>query len=223
MRGSIHLVATTLALAAGAGSARAGDVELPGGGSAAFRARMTDWSAPDAPARRFVEAGAPTAKAKAVRLPRLSSRFGYRSDPMRRVTRLHAGIDIPGPLGTPVLASGDGVVRFAGSAGGYGHMVEIAHGAGLATRYAHLSRILVRPGEPVARGERIALMGSTGRSTGSHLHFEVRRSGRAADPLPFLESAGGEWRELRRYGQAAADEPHISRFARARADHARAE
>ncbi len=127
---------------------------------------------------------------------------------------MHYGVDIPGRQGTPVLASASGMVRFAGAAGSYGEMVEIDHDGALATRYAHLSRILVRPGAHVEQGEPIALMGSTGRSTGSHLHFEVRIGGRAVDPLPYLgpeaRSPPKAWIE--------PDAPHISAFARARAN-----
>jgi murein DD-endopeptidase MepM/ murein hydrolase activator NlpD len=154
-------------------------------------------------------------------LPRLSSRFGYRTDPLRGKVRMHSGIDIPAPLGTPIQASAGGFVRFAGSAGGYGRMIEIAHGDGLTTRYAHLSQILVQPGAPIARGETIALMGSTGRSTGSHLHFEVRDHGRPANPLAYLGGAPLETASSFRGGSYvvwhAQSEPHISQFARARA------
>lgn len=124
---------------------------------------------------------------------------------------MHRGIDIPAPLGTSVRASCAGVVRFAGRAGGYGLMVEIDHGNGLHTRYAHLSRILAPEGTRVAQGEQIALMGSTGRSTGSHLHFEVRQDGRAADPLRFLNTAVPLAATVH-----TPVEPHLSQFARAR-------
>jgi murein DD-endopeptidase MepM/ murein hydrolase activator NlpD len=190
--------------------------QLPGGDSGAFRERMMSWAAPaEAPAAPAVIAPRQARSTAPAKLPRLSSRFGYRSDPLRGTLRMHSGIDIPGPLGTAVQASADGVVRFAGAAGGYGRMVEIAHGGGLTTRYAHLSRILVTPGEPVTRGETIALMGSTGRSTGSHLHFEVRMDGRAADPLVYFRGA-----PLPRPSQRARpmpSAPHVSAFARARA------
>jgi murein DD-endopeptidase MepM/ murein hydrolase activator NlpD len=195
-------------LMSGPGSALpATPAELPGGGGAAFRARMMAWSepAPPPPAPPVSQTRAPA------RLPRLSSRFGYRSDPILGARALHAGIDIPGPLGTPVRASGDGVVRFAGQAGGYGRMVEVDHGNGLRTRYAHLSAILVRPGMPVAQGETIARMGSSGRSTGSHLHFEVRADGRASDPLRYL---GGE-APLPDSQASRPSAPHVSAFARA--------
>ncbi|MCC6829215.1 MAG: M23 family metallopeptidase [Novosphingobium sp.] len=159
-----------------------------------------------------------------VALPHLSSAFGWRLHPIRGTYRLHSGIDIPGRLGTPVLASAGGRVRFAGPAGGYGNMIEIDHGNGLETRYAHLSRLLVSPGTPVAPGETIALMGSTGLSTGSHLHFEVRDHGRATNPLAWLGgpapravSFGASTSMAREYRPDEDQaEPHISRFARAR-------
>ena len=128
---------------------------------------------------------------------------------------MHSGIDIPGPLGTPVLAAADGVVRFAGSAGGYGQMLEIEHAGGLVTRYAHLSRILIDGRSPVRRGEAIALMGSTGRSTGSHLHFEVRRNGRPADPLAYIGGNPAPASSFRVWDRRP--ELHLSDFARARA------
>lgn len=147
-------------------------------------------------------------------LPPLSSRFGPRPDPFHRTARMHYGIDIPGPAGTPVQAAESGVVRFAGPAGGYGNLIEIVHGGGIATRYGHLSRILVPAGRPVARGETIALMGSTGRSTGSHLHFELRDGGRARDPLPHFGQHFGEATPLR--APAVPVAAHRSAFARAR-------
>jgi murein DD-endopeptidase MepM/ murein hydrolase activator NlpD len=118
-----------------------------------------------------------------------SSAFGVRSDPFRGSAAMHSGIDLAGPLGTPVYATADGVVGRAGWASGYGNLVELEHGKGIETRYGHLSKILVRVGQRVKRGDLIAKMGSTGRSTGSHLHYEVRLDGRAVNPLPFLQSA----------------------------------
>jgi murein DD-endopeptidase MepM/ murein hydrolase activator NlpD len=119
---------------------------------------------------------------------RWTSSFGVRSDPFRGRAAMHGGIDMAGPLGTPIYATADGMVSTADWQGGYGNLVELSHGAGIATRYGHLSRIMVRSGERVTRGQVIALMGSTGRSTGSHLHYEVRIDGRAVNPLPFLQS-----------------------------------
>ncbi|MGR6328765.1 M23 family metallopeptidase [Sphingomonas sp. XXL09] len=118
-----------------------------------------------------------------------TSNFGIRSDPFRGTAAMHAGVDIPGPVGTPIYATADGIVAHAARQGGYGNMVEINHGKGIATRYGHLSKILVTDGSRVTRGQLIALMGSTGRSTGPHLHYEVRIDGHAVNPIPFLTTA----------------------------------
>lgn len=118
-----------------------------------------------------------------------TSNFGVRSDPFRGTAAFHAGVDIPGPVGTPVYATADGLIDKAERSGGYGNMVEINHGKGIQTRYGHLSKILVAPYTRVHRGQLIALMGSTGRSTGPHLHYEVRIDGSAVNPLPFLQNA----------------------------------
>lgn len=118
-----------------------------------------------------------------------TSNFGIRSDPFRGTAAMHAGVDIPGPVGTPIYATADGIVSNAERRGGYGNMVEINHGKGIATRYGHLSKILVSDGARVTRGQLIALMGSTGRSTGPHLHYEVRIDGHAVNPVPFLTTA----------------------------------
>ncbi|WP_228275252.1 M23 family metallopeptidase [Stakelama tenebrarum] len=119
---------------------------------------------------------------------RLTSGYGVRSDPFRGTRAMHAGIDIPGPVGTKVYATADGIISRAGRAGGYGNLVEINHGRGIETRYGHLSQILVKDNQQVHRGDLIGLMGSTGRSTGSHLHYEVRVDGRAVNPVPFLHT-----------------------------------
>jgi murein DD-endopeptidase MepM/ murein hydrolase activator NlpD len=118
-----------------------------------------------------------------------TSGFGVRSDPFRGGAAMHAGVDIPGPMGTPIYATADGVVARGEWANGYGNLVELDHGKGIQTRYGHLSAILVQPGMRVTRGQLIARMGSTGRSTGSHLHYEVRLDGHAVNPMPFLQSA----------------------------------
>ncbi|WP_018075923.1 M23 family metallopeptidase [Novosphingobium nitrogenifigens] len=119
-------------------------------------------------------------------LPAISSGFGMRIDPLRGTRAMHDGIDIPGRQGAPILAAASGQVDFAGWRGGYGNLVEILHADGTRTRYGHLSRIVVGPGDTVAQGQEIALMGSTGRSTGPHLHFEVRSGGIAVNPLVFM-------------------------------------
>ena len=126
---------------------------------------------------------------KPVRTAEFTSAFGVRSDPFRKASAMHAGIDLAGPVGTPIHATAEGtVVRAGWNSGGYGNLVEIDHGRGIITRYAHLSSIGVREGERVARGEVIGKMGSTGRSTGSHLHYEVRIDDRAVNPIPFMRS-----------------------------------
>lgn len=131
-------------------------------------------------------AAIPTSMPAAVMM--MSSGFGYRSDPFTGAGAMHNGLDFKGPIGTPILAAADGRITFAGSQGGYGNTIEITHANGLVTRYAHLSGFNVRHGQKVARGAQIARMGSTGRSTGSHLHFEVRLNGQAINPRKFLEA-----------------------------------
>ena len=118
----------------------------------------------------------------------MSSGFGYRSDPFTGAGAMHAGLDFKGPVGTPILAAAEGRVTLAGYNGGYGNSVEITHANGLMTRYAHMSGLNVRQGQMVDRGVQIGRMGSTGRSTGSHLHFEVRLNGQAINPRKFLEA-----------------------------------
>lgn len=117
---------------------------------------------------------------------RASSAFGYRVDPFLRRPAFHAGLDLVAPEGAEVRATADGSVIFAGLNGGYGKMVEVRHAKGVTTRYGHLSAILVSPGEKVAAGDIIGRVGSTGRSTGPHLHYETRRAGTALDPAVFL-------------------------------------
>jgi murein DD-endopeptidase MepM/ murein hydrolase activator NlpD len=120
---------------------------------------------------------------------RYTSGFGFRYDPFNGAGAMHAGLDMAGAYGEPIYASASGTVLQAGRANGYGNLVEIGHGKGIDTRYGHLSQILVQPGEKVRQGQIIGRMGSTGRSTGVHLHFEVRVDGRAVNPRPFLDSS----------------------------------
>ncbi|ALR22481.1 hypothetical protein ATN00_08475 [Sphingobium baderi] len=116
----------------------------------------------------------------------LTSNFGVRSDPFKGGARMHKGVDIPGPIGTPIYATADGIISRAGWASGYGNLVQISHGHGMETRYGHMSKLLVAANSYVRRGQVIGLMGSTGRSTGSHLHYEVRVDGQAINPIPFV-------------------------------------
>lgn len=119
----------------------------------------------------------------------ISSGFGYRSDPFNGSAAFHAGIDFKGPRGAPIFAAANGVVSYAGIRQGYGNCVEISHGNGLMTRYAHMSRIGSAVGQKVSAGEVIGAIGNTGRSTGPHLHFEVRINDRPVNPRPFLEAS----------------------------------
>jgi murein DD-endopeptidase MepM/ murein hydrolase activator NlpD len=113
---------------------------------------------------------------------RFSSGFGMRRHPILGYTRMHKGVDIAAPWGSPVFAASDGVVQIAGRSSGYGNFVKIGHGNGYGTGYGHLSRIYVRPGEHVRRGQRIGAVGNTGLSTGPHLHYELYRGGVAVNP-----------------------------------------
>ncbi|BBI36109.1 murein hydrolase activator EnvC family protein [Cohnella abietis] len=118
---------------------------------------------------------------------RLSSEFGYRIHPITHTKKLHTGMDMAAPKGTPVYAAETGVVTIAQSWSGYGNCIIIDHGGGLWTLYGHLSSILVKKGETVKRGEKIGLVGSTGQSTGNHLHFEVRKNSEPVNPAPYLK------------------------------------
>lgn len=112
--------------------------------------------------------------------------YGWRKDPFTGRREFHHGVDIVADTGTPILAPADGVVTRARRVAGYGKMVHLSHGYGMATRYGHLSEILVRPGQKVSRGDIVGRVGSTGRSTGPHLHYEVFKSGRRVDPRKYL-------------------------------------
>jgi murein DD-endopeptidase MepM/ murein hydrolase activator NlpD len=116
----------------------------------------------------------------------ISSFFGARTDPFHGREAFHAGLDFAAAPGMRVLSAADGIVSFAGRDGNYGKLVEVTHGNGYVTRYAHNSTLLVEVGQTVRKGDAIALMGSTGRSTGTHLHFEVLREGRPVNPLSFV-------------------------------------
>lgn len=127
-----------------------------------------------------------------VEVMKFSSGFGYRNAPTRGASRNHKGIDIPGPVGSPIYATADGVIGRAQWLGGYGKYVEINHGNAVQTRYGHLSAMNVVPGQLVRKGDILGYMGSTGRSTGSHLHYEVRIAGEAINPTAFLSPLTAE-------------------------------
>jgi murein DD-endopeptidase MepM/ murein hydrolase activator NlpD len=120
---------------------------------------------------------------------RYTSGFGGRNDPMGRGRRMHEGQDMAGAHGSPIYATADGVITYAGWESGYGRLVKVRHDFGIETRYGHLSQISVNVGERVSRGERIGDMGNTGRSTGTHLHYEVRLSGTAVNPMTYIKAA----------------------------------
>lgn len=188
------------------GDARA--LGLPTADDARFRRRFLEWSA-DAPLTdRFSE----TSITRALTWGRVSSGFGRRINPVTGLSAMHTGVDLPEPAGTPVRSMAAGVVVRAGYAGGYGNMVEVDHGGGVRTRYGHLSEIDVSAGANVASGSVIGAVGSTGRSTGPHLHFEVRINGVPIDPTGYGTT---DYAEVRTF--VAPDEaPLIARFGRTR-------
>jgi murein DD-endopeptidase MepM/ murein hydrolase activator NlpD len=120
----------------------------------------------------------------------VSSGFGVRHDPLNGSQRFHTGIDVAAQEGSPVLAAAPGIVLRAGRRGGYGNAVEIDNGSGISTLYGHALALKVKEGDSVKAGEPVALVGHTGRATGSHLHFEVRKDGKPIDPNSTLNRWG---------------------------------
>ena len=154
-------------------------------GNATFKALFNSWKKLDSLQDGVISVPSD----KPVKTAAFTSGYGVRSDPFKGGAAMHAGIDLSGPIGTPIYATADGTVTDAGyNNGGYGNLIKVDHGRGIETRYGHLSAILVSAGQRITRGQLIARMGSTGRSTGSHLHYEVRIDGRAVNPIPFMKS-----------------------------------
>src|SRR4030095_16762312 len=150
-----------------------------------FKSLFTSWKKLD----NLTEGAIAVPSDKPVKTAEFTSGYGIRSDPFRGGAARHAGIDLAAPIGTPIYATADGIVSDPGyNNGGYGNLIKVDHGRGIETRYGHLSAILVTAGQRVGRGQMIGRMGSTGRSTGSHLHYEVRIDGRAVNPIPFMKS-----------------------------------
>ena len=118
----------------------------------------------------------------------ITSHFGNRSDPFTGRSAFHAGVDFTAPSGTRVVSTGPGVVSYSGYKSGYGYVVEVTHPTGFVTRYGHNSRNLVRQGQTIEKGQAIAIIGSTGRSTGTHVHFEVERDGNRLNPMRYLSA-----------------------------------
>ncbi len=150
-----------------------------------FKALHSAWTQLDRPQLPAAAVSIPSRKP--VDQMQLTSDFGTRSDPFSGRAARHNGIDIPGAIGTPIYATADGLVGKAEWFGGYGKYVSIDHGNAIETRYGHLSEYIVRTGQRVRRGQVIGFMGSTGRSTGSHLHYEVRIAGSAVNPMNFVQ------------------------------------
>jgi murein DD-endopeptidase MepM/ murein hydrolase activator NlpD len=153
-----------------------GDAAIGGGG----RTAAPPAPLPAPPAATLLPATAPVAG-------RLTSAFGARTDPFTGLPAAHRGVDYGAPEGTPIVAAAGGRVVSAGPRGGYGNAVEIDHGGGLVTLYAHASELSVSAGETVRAGQEIGRVGETGRATGPHLHFEVRQGGRPVDPAKALK------------------------------------
>ena len=163
-------------------------------GDVRFRQLFASWSALANAPELSPGMAAPIAEPVSVSIPslipvrnaRMSSGFGMRNHPVLRRRRHHAGIDLAAPTGTPIYASASGTVGRADWFSSYGLFISIDHGADLETRYAHLSRLAVQAGDRVEKGELIGYVGSTGRSTGPHLHYEVRVDGVAVNPIPYM-------------------------------------
>jgi murein DD-endopeptidase MepM/ murein hydrolase activator NlpD len=150
-----------------------------------FKSLFTSWKKLD----NIAEGAIAIPSEKPVRTAEFTSGFGIRSDPFKGYAARHQGIDLAAPIGTAIYATADGLVTTAGwNSGGYGNLIKIDHGRGIETRYGHLSAILVHAGQRIVRGQQIGRMGSTGRSTGSHLHLEVRFDDRAVNPIPYMKS-----------------------------------
>ena len=184
-----------------------GPLEPAGGSDATFKQLFTSWKKLD----NISQGAIAVPSEKPVRTAAFTSGYGVRSDPFRGAAAMHAGIDLAGPVGTPIYATADGVVQDAGyNSGGYGKLVKLNHGRGIETRYGHLSAILVAPGQRIVRGQQIGRMGSTGRSTGSHLHYEVRIDGRAVNPIPFMKSTDYLLAMQRNGNNAPMDGGHVA-------------
>ncbi len=153
-------------------------------GDAQFRKLFASWKQMDTPGAAVAQVAVPS------RMPvegvTLTSDYGMRTHPVLGGRRAHKGVDLAGPTGTPVYATADGTIAMAQWFSSYGNYVQIEHGAGLETRYGHLSGYAVSSGQKVKKGDLIGFIGTTGRSTGPHLHYEVRVAGVAVNPIPYM-------------------------------------
>ena len=155
-----------------------------GEADANFKQLFDVWSGRDQAAKPQIEVAVPSIEP--ISGYRLTSYFGYRTDPFKGSRGNHKGLDMAAPTGTPVYATADGIIEVAGWVHGYGNFIEIEHGNQLETRYGHMSKLNVEQYQRVKQGDLIGFVGSTGRSTGSHLHYEVRIAGEPVDPLSFM-------------------------------------
>lgn len=149
-----------------------------------FQQKKIDKAKITAIQKAFLVNGIPNGKL--VDYKRISSKFGYRVHPVTKIRDFHAGLDLPAKFGTPIYAPADGVVEYAQTKGAYGNFLLIGHNYGFKTAYGHLSRFAVKYGDYVSKGDIIAYIGSTGRSTGPHLHYELRYLNKWLDPYPFV-------------------------------------
>ncbi len=205
--GAIGALACFVSAPAMANSAASADIAAPLRAAEAARTGSTAPAADDEFHKLFASwkaletgttiAAAPARRSSGVSIPSLipvsssramSSGFGMRVHPVLGGMRAHKGIDLPATTGTPIHASADGIVGKADWFGGYGLFVELDHGGNMETRYGHMSRIAVAEGQRVRKGDVIGYVGSTGRSTGAHLHYEVRIGGEAVNPVPYMQT-----------------------------------
>ncbi|MEH6756418.1 MAG: M23 family metallopeptidase [Parasphingorhabdus sp.] len=165
-------------------NAASGPDNILGEADPAFRLLFNSWSGQGkaAPVKLTIPSRKPVENFK------LTSSYGFRSDPFQGRRARHKGLDMAGPIGTPIYATADGIVGRSQWVNGYGNYIEINHGNEIQTRYGHMSRLNVAANTRVKSGDLIGFMGSTGRSTGSHLHYEVRIAGEAVNPIPFMQS-----------------------------------
>jgi murein DD-endopeptidase MepM/ murein hydrolase activator NlpD len=171
--------------AVGSNGAQGGPFDSASQSDPTFKSLFTSWKKLD----NLADGAIAVPSDKPVKTAEFTSGYGIRSDPFRGGAARHQGIDLAAPIGTPIYATADGIITEAGyNSGGYGNLIKVDHGRGIETRYGHLSRVLVSSGQRITRGQLIGHMGSTGRSTGSHLHYEVRIDGRAVNPIPFMKS-----------------------------------
>lgn len=172
------------------GAIDAGAVSSKGGGDKEFTQLFASWKQTENPADAFAPRQAVSVPSRMpVDVARMTSNFGMRTHPVLGGRRAHKGIDLAAPTGTPVYATADGTVARAERFSSYGNYIQIEHGGDMETRFAHLSGYNVVAGQHVQKGDLIGYVGTTGRSTGPHLHYEVRIAGEAVDPRPYMITA----------------------------------